>query len=102
MDMKIQNENRTDLELIIAYAQMAVFTLQNSGTEITAKSLKSEIKMFYEKFGDKEVKRLANIIMKEKKERKRYDKLYYIFYDLFLTRNVCKRDYRFIRKEKRI
>ena len=52
MDMKIQNENRTDLELIIAYAQMAVFTLQNSGTEITAKSLKSEIKMFYEKFGE--------------------------------------------------
>lgn len=70
MDMKNENTSKTELELITAYAQMAFFTLQNSGTEITPKSIKSEIKMFYDKFGNKEVKRLANIIMKEKKEKK--------------------------------
>lgn len=70
MDMKNENTSKTELELITAYAQMAFFTLQNSSTEITPRSIKSEIKMFYEKFGNKEVKRLANIIMKEKKEKK--------------------------------
>lgn len=70
MDMKNENTSKTELELITAYAQMAFFTLQNSGTEITPRSIKSEIKMFYDKFGNKEVKRLANIIMKEKKEKK--------------------------------
>ena len=57
-------------ELIIAYAQLALHTLQHTATEITPKTLKSEIKMFYEKFGNQEVRRLANIIMKEKKEKK--------------------------------
>ena len=38
--------------------------------EITPKSIRQEVKMFYEKFGNKEVKRLANIIMKEKRENK--------------------------------
>lgn len=70
MDMKNENTSKTELELITAYAQMAFFTLQNSSTEITPRSIKSEIKMFYDKFGNKEVKRLANIIMKEKKEKK--------------------------------
>ena len=70
MDMKNENTSKTELELITAYAKMAFFTLQNSGTEITPRAIKSEIKMFYEKFGNKEVKRLANIIMKEKKEKK--------------------------------
>lgn len=70
MDMKNENTSKTELELITAYAQMAFFTLQNSSTEITPRAIKSEIKMFYEKFGNKEVKRLANIIMKEKKEKK--------------------------------
>lgn len=70
MDMKNENTSKTELEFITAYAQMAFFTLQNSGTEITPRSIKSEIKMFYDKFGNKEVKRLANIIMKEKKEKK--------------------------------
>ena len=46
------------------------FRILNSNTEITAKSIKEEVKMFYEKFGNTEVKRLANIIMKEKKEKK--------------------------------
>ncbi len=71
MDMKNENKDKSELDIITAYAQMAFFTLQNSGTEITAKTLKAEIKMFYEKFGNIEVKRLANIIMKEKKERKK-------------------------------
>lgn len=70
MDMKNENTSKTELELITSYAQMAFFTLQNSSTEITPRSIKSEIKMFYDKFGNKEVKRLANIIMKEKKEKK--------------------------------
>lgn len=70
MDMKSENTSKTELELITAYAQMAFFTLQNSGTQITPRAIKSEIKMFYEKFGNKEVKRLSNIIMKEKKEKK--------------------------------
>ncbi len=30
------------------YAQMFFFTLQNSGTEITPKAIKAEVKMFYE------------------------------------------------------
>ena len=70
MDMKNENTNKTELDIITAYAQMTFFTLQNSGTEITPKTIKTEIKMFYEKFGNKEVKRLAKIIMKEKKENK--------------------------------
>ena len=57
-------------ELIIAYAQLVFHTLKNSATEITPKSIRQEVKMFYEKFGNTEVKRLANIIMKEKKEKR--------------------------------
>ena len=66
--MESQNERKDnyELETIISYAQMAFFTLKNSGTEITEKALKEEIKMFYEKFGNTEVKRLAKIIMKGK------------------------------------
>lgn len=70
METKNENTNKTELEIITAYAQMTFFTLRNSDTEITPKAIKAEIKMFYEKFGNKEVKRLANIIMKEKKENK--------------------------------
>lgn len=69
MDTKNENSNKEELEIITAYAQMTFFTLQNSGTEITPKTIKAEIKMFYQKFGNKEVKRLANIIMKEKREK---------------------------------
>lgn len=68
MDMKNENSNKAELEIITAYAQMTFFTLQNSNTEITPKTIRAEIKMFYQKFGNKEVKRLANIIMKEKRE----------------------------------
>ena len=57
-------------EVITAYAQLVFHTLKNSATEITPKSIRQEVKMFYEKFGNKEVKRLANIIMKEKRENK--------------------------------
>ena len=64
------NKELFDLDTVIDYAQLAFHTLKNSNTEITAKSIKEEVKMFYEKFGNTEVKRLANIIMKEKKEKK--------------------------------
>lgn len=70
MDTKSENKEINEIETITAYAQMAFFTLQNSGTEITPKTIKAEIKMFYNKFGNKEVKRLASIIMKEKRENK--------------------------------
>lgn len=57
-------------DIITAYVQLVFHTLKHSATEITPKSIRQEVKMFYEKFGDKEVKRLANIIIKEKKEKK--------------------------------
>ncbi len=65
-----KNDSKYEIELITAYAQLAFHTLKNSNTEITAKSIKEEVKMFYEKFGNAEVKRLASIMMKEKKEKK--------------------------------
>ena len=67
MDTKTENKGKSELEIITAYAQMVFRTLKNSGTEINSKAIKSEVKMFYEKFGNNEVVRLANIIVKEKK-----------------------------------
>ena len=67
MDTKNENKGKSELELITAYVQMVFQTLKHSGTEMTPKSIKSEVKMFYEKFGNNEVIRLANLIMKEKK-----------------------------------
>ena len=64
-DVISKNNSKTEIELITAYAQLAFHTLKNSNTDI-----KEEVTMFYEKFGNTEVKRLANIIMKEKKEKK--------------------------------
>lgn len=61
---------KIEMELIIAYSQVAIHTLQYSGTNITPKSIREEIKMFYNKFGNDSVKKLANTIMKEKKEKK--------------------------------
>lgn len=65
--MESKQEELIDMETAIAYAQLALHTLQNSVTEITPKELRNEIKMLHEKFGTKEVKRLANIIVKGKK-----------------------------------
>ncbi len=67
MDTKNQNKEKSELELITAYVQMVFRTLKHSGTEINSKSIKSEVKMFYEKFGNDEVIRLANMVVKEKK-----------------------------------
>lgn len=67
MDTKNENNNQTELQTITAYAQLVHHTLKHSGTEINARTIKSEVKMFYEKFGNKEVRRLANSIIKEKK-----------------------------------
>ena len=66
-DVISKNNSKTEIELITAYAQLAFHTLKNSNTDITAKSIKEEVTMFYEKFGNTEVKRLANIIMKDGK-----------------------------------
>lgn len=65
-NMESKQEELIDMETAIAYAQLAVHTLQHSGTEINAKELRSEIKMLHSKFGTKEVKRLANVIVKGK------------------------------------
>lgn len=62
--------SKEEMELIIAYAQVSIHTLQHSGTEITPKAIREEIKMFYNKFGNEDIKRLANAIVKEKKEKK--------------------------------
>ena len=51
-----------DFDDLISYSKLALYTLQNSGTEITPKNLESEIKMLHKKFGIKEVKRLTSII----------------------------------------
>ena len=63
----MENNELMDINTAIAYAQLAVHTLKNSATELTDKSLKSEIKILHEKFGTKEVIRLTNIIVKGKK-----------------------------------
>ena len=65
-----KDNSKAEIELITAYAQLVFHTLKHSSTEINAKSIREEVKMFYEKFGNKEVKRLASVIMNEKKEKK--------------------------------
>lgn len=66
MDTKNVNKNTEELNIITSYAQLALYTLKHSNTEITPKSIKAEIKMLYEKFGSKEVIRLAKTIIKDK------------------------------------
>lgn len=65
-----KSKKDTEKELIISYAQLAFHTLKNSGTEITPKAIREEIKMFYDKFGNADVKKMANSIVKEKREKK--------------------------------
>lgn len=70
--MDTKNDEKSDkelLELATAYAQMAFHTLKHSRTEITPKSIKDEVKMFQDKFGNNGVIKLANLIMKEKKSK---------------------------------
>lgn len=67
---KVKETSKEEMELIIAYAQVALYTLRHSSTEITPKAIREEIKMFYNKFGNDDVKKLANTFMKEKKEKK--------------------------------
>lgn len=62
--------NNLEIDTITAYTQLVLHTLQNSATEINQKAIREEVKMFYEKFGNEEVKRIADMIMKEKKEKK--------------------------------
>lgn len=65
--MESKAEELFDINTAIAYAQLAVHTLQKSTNRITPKELGKEIKMLHEKFEAKEVKRLTNIIVKGKK-----------------------------------
>lgn len=62
----MENEKLIDIETAISYAQLAVYTLHNSNVEITPKQLRYEMKMLFEKFGTKEIKRLKNIFMRGK------------------------------------
>lgn len=64
MDTDNSNKELMDIDTAIAYAQLAVYTLQHSYTIIDKKSLSNEIKMLQKKFGTREVKRLAKIIIK--------------------------------------
>lgn len=64
MDTDNSNKELMDIDTAIAYAQLAVYTLQHSLTIIDKKSLSNEIKMLQKKFGTREVKRLAKIIIK--------------------------------------
>ena len=64
MDTDNSNKELMDIDTAIAYAQLAVYTLQHSSTSIDKKSLSNEIKMLQKKFGTREVKRLAKIIIK--------------------------------------
>lgn len=68
MDTKINDKELIDIDTAIAYAQVAVHTLQHSATEINDKSLRNEMKMLQREFGTKEVKRLATLYAKEKKQ----------------------------------
>lgn len=63
----MENKELIDFETAIDYALLALHTLKNSSTEITAKELKKEMSMLYERFESKEVKRLVNTIKKGKK-----------------------------------
>ena len=67
MDTKNENKELSELNIITSYAQLVFYTLKNSKTEISNKSIRDEIKMFYEKFGNDGVIRLSNTIIKEKK-----------------------------------
>ena len=63
MNEKNEKVNNDELKIITSYAVIVVHTLMNSATKLTPKTVKSEIEMFYRKFGNEEVKRLANSIM---------------------------------------
>lgn len=68
MDANNNEEKKTnELDTIVAYAQLAYHTLSKTGQELNSKNIRSEIKMFHTKFGNEEVKRLVNLIVKEKK-----------------------------------
>ncbi len=67
MNEKNEKVNNNELQIITSYAVIVVHTLMNSATELTPKAVKSEVEMFYRKFGNSKVKKLANSIMKGNK-----------------------------------
>lgn len=66
MNTKKINEKPSELDTIVSYAQITHYTLKNSGTKINYKTIKSEVKMFYDKFGNLQVNKLANLMFEEK------------------------------------
>ncbi len=60
------NKELFDLDTLIDYAQFAVYTLKNSGSEITAKQIKEEIIMLHKKFGTNGVRKLNKVVSKTK------------------------------------
>jgi len=68
MDVKDENQ-KTELETLIAYSQLIYYTLRHSNTEIDPKAIRSEITMFYKKFGNEEVRKLSKSILKEKGQK---------------------------------
>ena len=67
MDAKNIEKEQMDIDTAIAYAQVAIHTLEHSSSEITDRSIKNEMKMLQQKFGTKEVKRLSEIYCRKKK-----------------------------------
>lgn len=65
--MNEKKVNNDELQIITSYAVIVVHTLMNSATEITPKAVKSEVEMYYKKFGNSEVKKLAQTVMESDK-----------------------------------
>lgn len=67
--IETKSKDKNEVELITAYTQVVIHTLKHSGTEMTPKTIREEVQMFYTKFGNDDVKELAKAIVKGKKER---------------------------------
>lgn len=67
MDTKNENKEKLDLETITAYVQLVIYTMKKSKIDFDSKSIKAEVKMYFEKFGNDEVKRISKLIIREKK-----------------------------------
>lgn len=67
MNEKKEKVNNDELKIITSYAVIVVHTLINSATKLTPKAIRSEVEMYYKKFGNSEVKKLANSIMESNK-----------------------------------
>ncbi len=67
MDTKKDSKTIPEYEVITSYVLMVIHTLKKGNVPLNKRNISSEVKMFYEKFGNDEVYRLANLIIKERK-----------------------------------